>query len=309
MRDLSMTFTLRGGATVRRLGFGAMRITGRGVWGFPPDEAAAVALLRRAVDRGVNFIDTADSYGPEVSETLIARALYPYPAGLVIASKGGFVRPGPAAWAVDARPEHLRQACEGSLKRLRLDRIDLYQLHCVDHRVPIEDSLGALVRLQEQGKIGQIGVSNVSATDLARAQKTAEIVSVQNAFNLRDRSSDSLVDLCAAQGLAFIAFYPLANGRLAATGSTLAKIAACHQATPGQIALAWLLHRSPTLLPIPGTASPAHLDENLAAANIRLSDEEVRDLAAKASSYRTRWRLLSRRLSRMAVSGMRPWRL
>jgi pyridoxine 4-dehydrogenase len=280
MADLPMTLALRGGTTVRRLGFGAMRITGRGVWGFPPDEAAAVALLRRAIDGGVNFIDTADSYGPEASETLIAKALHPYPAGLVIASKGGFVRPGPAAWAIDARPEHLRQACEGSLKRLQLDRIDLYQLHCVDHRVPIEDSLGALVRLQEQGKIGQIGVSNVSAADLARARKTAEIVSVQNAFNLRDRSSDGLVDFCAAQGLAFIAFYPLAKGRLAATGSALARIAERHQATPGQIALAWLLHRSPALLPIPGTASPVHLDENLAAADIRLGDEEMRELTA-----------------------------
>jgi len=280
MADLPMTLALRGGATVRRLGFGAMRITGRGVWGSPPDEAAAVALLRRAVDRGVNFIDTADSYGPEASETLIARALHPYPAGLVIASKGGFVRPGPAAWAIDARPEHLQQACEGSLKRLRVDRIDLYQLHCVDHRVPIEDSVGALARLQAQGKIGQIGVSNVSAADLARAQKTAEIVSVQNAFNLRDRSSDSLVDSCAAQGLAFIAFYPLAKGRLAAPSSALARIATRRQATPGQIALAWLLHRSPVLLPIPGTASLAHLDENLAAADIRLSNEEMLELAA-----------------------------
>lgn len=280
MADLPMTLALRGGATVRRLGFGAMRITGRGVWGFPPDKAAAVALLRRAVDRGVNFIDTADSYGPEASETLIARALHPYPAGLLIASKGGFVRPGPAAWAIDARPEHLQQACEGSLKRLRVDRIDLYQLHCVDHRVPIEDSVGALARLQAQGKIGQIGVSNVSAADLARAQKTAEIVSVQNAFNLRDRSSDSLVDSCAAQGLAFIAFYPLAKGRLAAPGSALARIATRHQATPGQIALVWLLHRSPALLPIPGTASLAHLDENLAAADIRLSNEEMLELAA-----------------------------
>jgi pyridoxine 4-dehydrogenase len=280
MADLPMTLTLRGGATVHRLGFGAMRITGRGVWGFPPDEAAAIALLRRAVDGGVDFIDTADSYGPEASETLIAKALYPYPAGLVITSKGGFVRPGPAAWAIDARPEHLRQACEGSLKRLRLDRIDLYQLHCVDHRVPIEDSVGALVRLQEQGKIGQIGVSNVSAHELARARRTAEIVSVQNPFNLRDQSSDALVDLCAAEGLVFIAFYPLAKGRLAAPGSPLARIAARHQATPGQIALAWLLHRSPALLPIPGTASPAHLDENLAAADIRLGDEEMRELAA-----------------------------
>lgn len=276
---LPMTLTLRDGPTVGRLGFGAMRITGPGAWGPPRDGREAIALLRRLVDGGVNFIDTADSYGPEVSETLIATALHPYPAGLVIASKGGFTRPGRGGWAADGRPEHLRRVCAESLKRLRLDRIELYQLHTVDRRVAIEESIGALADLQREGKIGHIGVSNVSAAELARAQAVAKIVSVQNAYNLRDRSSDALVDLCAEAGIAFIPFYPLAKGRLAAPGTPLAQIAERHQATPEQIALAWLLHRSPAMLPIPGTSSIAHLDENLAAAAIRLDAEEVRSLA------------------------------
>lgn len=276
---LPMTLTLRDGPTVGRLGFGAMRIAGPGAWGPPRDGREAIALLRRLVDGGVNFIDTADSYGPEVSETLIATALHPYPAGLVIASKGGFTRPGRGGWAADGRPEHLRRVCAESLKRLRLDRIELYQLHTVDRRVPIEESVGALADLQREGKIGHIGVSNVSAAELARAQAVAKIVSVQNAYNLRDRSSDALVDLCAEAGIAFIPFYPLAKGRLAAPGTPLAQIAERHQATPEQIALAWLLHRSPAMLPIPGTSSIAHLDENLAAAAIRLDAEEVRSLA------------------------------
>lgn len=282
--DLPLTLTLRDGPAVSRLGYGAMRITGKGVWGPPADEGAAIALLRHAVDQGVNFIDTADSYGPGASEALIARALHPYPKGLVIASKGGFVRPGPAAWAVDASAAHLRRVCEESLKRLRLERIDLYQLHTPDPRVPIEESVGALARLRHEGKIGQIGVSNVSLGELRRAQSVVEIVSVQNAYNLRERAADALVDLCAAEGIAFIAFYPLAKGRPAAPGSALAtalgRIAARHGATPGQIALAWLLHRSAMLLPIPGTGSIAHLDENLAAAAIRLGPDEMRELAA-----------------------------
>jgi aryl-alcohol dehydrogenase-like predicted oxidoreductase len=257
-----------------------MRITGPGVWGPPRDEAEAVVLLRRAVDKGVTFIDTADSYGPGVSETLIAKALYPYPPGLVIASKGGLARPGPGNWAVDCRPEHLRRACADSLKRLKLDRIELYQLHAVDHRVPIEASIGALVDLQREGKIRYIGVSNVSVTELSRARAVAGIVSVQNSYNLRDRSSDRLVDICAAAGIAFIPFYPLAKGRLAAPGSPLARIAERRQATPAQIALAWLLHRSPAMLPIPGTSSIAHFEENLRAASIRLDAEELRALAA-----------------------------
>ena len=277
--DIPATLTFRGGPTVNRLGFGAMRITGKGVWGPPADEGEAIALLRRAVDRGVDFIDTADSYGPDVSEALIAKALHPYPAHLVIASKGGFVRPGPGAWRANGRPAHLRQACEGSLKRLGLDRIDLYQLHTPDPDVPIEESVGALVELQREGKLGQIGVSNVSTAELTRAQTVAEIASVQNSYNLGERSSDDLVDLCAGAGIAFIAFYPLAKGRLARPGSALAQIAARHRASPGQIALAWLLQRSPALLPIPGTSLSAHLDENLAAAAIRLGTDDLEALA------------------------------
>jgi aryl-alcohol dehydrogenase-like predicted oxidoreductase len=280
--DLTMTLTLRNGATVGRLGFGAMRIAGPGVWGPPRDEGEAVALLRRAVDKGVTFIDTADSYGPGVSETLIAKALYPYPPGLVIASKGGFTRPGPGSWAVDCRPEYLRRVCEESLKRLRLDCIELYQLHTVDHRVPIEESVGALVDLQREGKIRLIGVSNVSAAELARARTVAEIVSVQNAYNLRDRSSDGLIDICTNAGIAFIPFYPLAKGRLiGGPGSPLDRIAERHHATPRQIALAWLLHRSAVMLPIPGTSSIPHLAENLAAASIHLSADEFLSLASR----------------------------
>jgi pyridoxine 4-dehydrogenase len=276
-----MTLTFGGGPTVGRLGFGAMRITGPGVWGPPRDKREAIGLLRRLVDKGVTFIDTADSYGPGVSETLIAEALHPYPPGLVIASKGGLTRPGPGSWAVDCRPEHLRRVCADSLRRLRLDRIELYQLHSVDHRVPIEDSIGTLVDLQREGKIRYIGVSNVSAADLSRARAVAEIGSVQNSCNLRDRSSDGLVDICADAGIAFIAFYPLAKGRLAARGSPLARIAERLDATPAQIALAWLLHRSPAILPIPGTSSIAHFEENLGAASIRLSAEELQILAAR----------------------------
>jgi len=272
--DPQLQLTLGGGPTVGRLGFGAMRITGRGVWGPPPDEDQATALLRRVVDKGMTFIDTADSYGPGVSETLIAKALYPYPAGLVIASKGGFTRPGPGYWDVDCRPEHLREACTGSLRRLRLERIDLYQLHSVDHRVPIEDSVGTLVDLQREGKIRYIGVSNVSAAELSRAQKVAEIVSVQNSYNVRDRSSDTLVDIGAGAGVAFIPFYPLAKGRLARPDSPLTRIAERHDATPGQIALAWLLQRSPVMLPIPGTSQVAHLEENVAAVSVALTDED-----------------------------------
>jgi pyridoxine 4-dehydrogenase len=278
---LPMTLRLGDGPSVGRLGLGAMRITGPGVWGPPRDESEAIAMLRRAVDRGVTFIDTADSYGPEASETLIAKALYPYPTGLVVASKGGFTRPGPGSWVVDARPEHLRRVCADSLRRLRLDRIELYQLHAVDHRVPIEDSIGALVDLQREGKIRYIGVSNVSAAELSRARAVAEVVSVQNSYNLRDRSSEALVDFCAHAEIAFIAFYPLAKGRLAAPGSLLARIAERHDATPAQIALAWLLHRSPAMLPIPGTSSVAHFEENLGAASISLDTEELQALAAR----------------------------
>jgi pyridoxine 4-dehydrogenase len=272
--------TLNGGPTVFRLGYGAMRITGRGIWGAPRDETAAVALLRRVVEKGVDFIDTADSYGPEISEALIAKALYPYPVGLVIATKGGLTRPGPDRWVTDCRPDHLRHACHDSLRRLRLERIDLYQLHAVDRRVPLEESIGALVDLQRAGKIRHIGVSNVTAAELARARHLGEIVAVQNHYNLRDQSSDALVDLCTAAGIAFIPWYPLAAGRLANRGAALARIARQHGATQSQIALAWLLHRSPAMLPIPGTASIAHFEENLQAASIRLTSEEFAALAA-----------------------------
>jgi pyridoxine 4-dehydrogenase len=272
--DLSMTLRLRSGRTVGRLGFGAMRITGPGIWGPPHDEAQALALLRRVVEKGGRFIDTADSYGPGVSESLIAKALYPYPADLVIATKGGLVRPGPDRWNTDCRPEHLRRACEDSLRRLRLERIDLYQLHAVDHHVPLEDSLGALIDLKAEGKIAEIGLSNVSAAELAHAQRLTSIASVQNHYNLRDRSSDQLVDYCATDSIAFIPWYPLAAGRLAVAGSSLARIARRHQATAAQVALAWLLHRSSAMLPIPGTGSIAHFDENLGALSLRLSPEE-----------------------------------
>jgi pyridoxine 4-dehydrogenase len=278
--ELPMTVTLGDGPTVGRLGFGAMRVTGPGIWGSPRDEAQAVTLLRHVVDKGVSFIDTADSYGPGVSESLIAKALFPYPAGLVIATKGGLVRPGPDRWNADCRPEHLRRACEDSLRRLRLERIDLYQLHAVDRRVAIEDSLGALVDLKAAGKIRHIGLSNVSAAELARAQRLTPIISVQNHYNLRDRSSDALVNICAAARIAFIPWYPLAAGRLAAPGSELARVAERRHATPAQVALAWLLHRSPTMLPIPGTGSIAHFDENFAAASLRLTPDEFQTLAA-----------------------------
>ena len=303
MSARAATITLGGDLTVMRLGFGAMRITGQGIWGDPPDRRAAVTLLRRVVDRGVTFIDTADSYGPEVSETLIAEALHPYPASLLIATKGGLVRPGPDRWDADCRPAHLRQACEGSLKRLKRDRIDLYQLHTVDRRVPFADSLGALIDLQREGKVRHIGLSNVTLTQLAQARQMATIVSVQNHYNLEDRSDDLIVDACARDGLAFIPWYPLGAGRLASLrgalamiarsrqivpselaqawrqGRALGAIAQRHHATPFQVALAWLLQRSPAVLPIPGTASIEHFEENLAATSLDLTAEEFSALA------------------------------
>jgi aryl-alcohol dehydrogenase-like predicted oxidoreductase len=228
--------TIGGDLTVGRLGYGAMRLTGRGIWGYPRDRAGALALLRQVVERGVNFIDTADSYGPDVDELLLAEALHPYPRGLVIATKGGLVRPGADRWEADCRPAHLRQACEGSLKRLKLERIDLYQLHTVDPEVPLEDSLGTLVELQKAGKIRHIGLSNVSVQELARAQKLATIVSVQNRYNLSDRAHDAVVDACTRQGLAFLPWYPLNAGSLARPQKALAEICARHQATASQIA-------------------------------------------------------------------------
>ena len=265
---------------IGQIGFGAMRITGPGVWGPPRDEPEAIALLRRAIEKGVTFIDTADSYGPGISETLIAKALYPYPPGLVVATKGGLLRPGANRWVTDCRPEHLRHACAESLKRLQVERIELYQLHAVDPRIPIEESIGALVDLQREGKIRHIGVSNVAERELARARAVASIVSVQNHYNLGDRSSDRLVDICAEAGIAFIPWYPLSAGRLASPNSRLARIAQRHSASPSQISLAWLLQRSPAMLPIPGTSSIAHLEENLESAQIRLNLDEFRTLSS-----------------------------
>jgi len=275
------TVIIGGDLTVKRLGFGAMRVTGPGIWGDPPDREAAIALLRRVVERGVNLIDTADSYGPEVSEALIAEALHPYPNGVVIATKGGLVRPGPSRWESDCRPAHLRQACEGSLRRLKLDRIDLYQLHTVDSDVPLEESIGALADLQKAGKIRHIGVSNVTVRELAQARKVAKIVSVQNRYNLSDRASDSVLDACTRDELAFLPWYPLGAGTLVRSQRKLAEIARRHNASPSQVALAWLLHRSPMVVPIPGTSSVAHFEENLAAANLHLSKDEVTALAKK----------------------------
>jgi pyridoxine 4-dehydrogenase len=272
---MSGTFVLGGDLTVNRVGFGAMRITGPRVLGEPADRPRAIAVLHRAVDLGITLIDTADSYGPGVSETLIAEALHPYPAGLVIATKGGFLRRG-GGWIPDGRASHLREALEGSLRRLRVDRIDVYQLHTVDPRVPIEESVGALRDLQGQGKIRHIGVSNVNVDELSRARSVARLVSVQNRFSLSDRESDDVVAACEQHGLAFLPWYPLAAGALARSRSShLRSIAIAHHATHAQIALAWLLRRSPVILPIPGTSSVAHLEENVAAARIGLSPEEV----------------------------------
>ena len=261
-----------GDLVVRRLGFGAMRITGRGIWGEPPDEGRAKATLRRVVDLGVNFIDTADSYGPEVSERLIAETLYPYPDDLVIATKGGLVRPGRGRWEPDGRPGHLREACEGSLRRLRLDQIPLYQFHRPDPRVPLADSLGALVQLKDEGKIRHIGVSNVSEAQLRAAQQVTPVVSVQNRFNAADRKSEQLVDVCQLEQIAFLPWAPIqqADGNRA-----VAEAAGRHGASPRQIVLAWLLARSPQMLPIPGTGSPDHAEANAAAAAIELSPDEV----------------------------------
>ena len=258
-----------GDLRVPRLGFGAMRITGDGIWGDPPDPVAARTLLRRVVDLGVRFIDTADSYGPEVSERLIAEALHPYPAGLVIATKGGIVRPDRASWVSDGRPEHLRAACEGSLRRLRLERIDLYQLHTVDARVPFEESVGALARLQQEGKIRHVGLSNVTAPQLESARRIVEVVSVQNRYNVVDRSSEDVLAACERDGLAFIPWSPLVQGerdRGAPQRAALESWARSRELSVHQAALAWLLLKSPAMLPIPGTSKVSHLESNLAAA-------------------------------------------
>jgi pyridoxine 4-dehydrogenase len=278
--EMTDTFTIGGDLEVRRLGFGAMRITGKGIWGPPDDPDEARAVLRRAVELGVNLIDTADSYGPEVSENLIAEALHPYPDGLVIATKGGFRRTGPGQWPRDARPERLKECCEGSLRRLRLERIDLYQLHTPDPAVPLEDSLGALKELQDEGKIRHIGVSNVSLDELELARELVDVVTVQNRYSLTDRHSEDVLDACEDAEIGFIPWYPLATGDLARPGGPLDEIAHAHDATPSQVALAWLLARSPVMLPIPGTSTVEHLEENVAARELRLTDAEVDGLGA-----------------------------
>ena len=272
--------SLGGDLEVRRLGFGAMRVTGEGIWGPPPDREGAKAVLRRAVELGVDFIDTADAYGPGVSEELIAEALHPYPGGLVIATKGGSTRSGPGEWGRDGRPEHLREACDESLRRLRLERIDVYQLHAVDRDVPLEESVGALAELRDQGKVAHVGLSNVSVEELERALEIVPIVSVQNRYSLLDRASDPVLERCEREGRAFIPWFPLGAGRL--ESKAIERVAAARGATPFQVALAWLIARSPVMLPIPGTSSLEHVEQNVAAAALKLTAEEQAELAASA---------------------------
>ncbi len=278
----SGTVTLGGDLKVYRLGLGTMRITGEGIWGPPANKQEAISLLHRALELGINLIDTADSYGPEVSESIIAEALYPYPQGLVIATKGGLLRTGPGQWPADGSPKHLREALEGSLRRLRVDRIDIYQFHRPDPKVPFEDSVGEIAKMKAEGKIRHVGLSNITLDELARAQKIVPIVTVQNRYNLAHRESErmtisqseEMIDICARQGIGFIPWSPLAMGELTRQGSSLDQIAKQHNALPSQIALAWLLQRSSTMLPIPGTSSVKHLEENVAGATIKLSQEE-----------------------------------
>jgi aryl-alcohol dehydrogenase-like predicted oxidoreductase len=263
---------------VTRLGFGAMRITGDGIWGEPADRAESVRVLRRAVELGINFIDTADSYGPYVSEEIIAEALHPYPKGLVIATKGGFDRPGPNKWVENGKPEHLRSACEGSLRRLRLDRIDLYQLHRIDPKVPAEDQLGTLKDLQSQGKIKHIGLSEVSVKQIQHARTIVPIVSVQNRYSVTDRGSKDVLEYCEREKMGFIPWFPLAAGRVSGADSPITRIAAQWKVSPSQLALAWLLARSPVLLPIPGTSKVKHLEENVAAAGLKIDANKWQEL-------------------------------
>jgi pyridoxine 4-dehydrogenase len=275
--SLAGNILLGGEISVHRLGYGAMRLTGEGIWGPPRDRKGALAVLRRAVELGVTFIDTADSYGPHISEELIAEALFPYSPGLAIATKGGWNRPGPDQWTHDATPSHLREAVEGSLKRLRLDRIDVYQLHIPDPAVSFEASVEALARLREEGKIRLIGLSNVTQEHIERARRIVPLVSVQNRYSFADREWDYVVDYCQSNEIAFIPWFPLGAGRVA--GEVLSRIAWAHGASPTQIALAWLLRRSPIMLPIPGTSSIEHLEQNVAAASLRLAEEEYEELS------------------------------
>ncbi|HUR83972.1 MAG TPA: aldo/keto reductase [Solirubrobacteraceae bacterium] len=274
----AQTFTIGGDIEVHRLGFGAMRITGDGIWGPPPDRDDAIGVVRRAVELGVDLIDTADSYGPHVSEQILAEALHPYGDGLLIATKGGLERSGPGSWSRNGRPEHLREACERSLRDLQVDRIDLYQLHAVDPDVPYSESIGALRELQEEGKIRHIGVSNVTVQRLAEARTMVEVVTVQNRFNLGDRAALGVLEVCERDGIGFFPWFPLGAGNLTKPHGVIVEIAENHDATPGQVALAWLLARSPVMLPIPGTGSIEHLEENMAAAGLDLDDHELERL-------------------------------
>src|SRR5438552_6804001 len=278
------TFQLGGDLSVNRLGFGAMRLTGDGIWGWPPDRENAKKVLRRAIELGVNFIDTADAYGPETSELLIAEALHPYPKGLVIATKGGITRPGPGQWVPNGRPEYLSQCVDKSLKRLKLDRIDLYQLHTVDRKVPIEDSVGALKKAQDAGKIRHVGLSNVSVKEIERAKKVVPIVSIQNRYNLTDRDSQDVLDYCEKEKMGFLPWAPVGGsgkGSLTKSGNPLEAEAKRHNVTAVQLALAWLLQKSPVMLPIPGTANIAHLEDNMAAAKLQLTAEEWKGIEGK----------------------------
>lgn len=277
--DASGTFTL-GDLTIHRLGFGAMRLTGEGIWGPPRDHNEALRVLRRAVDLGVDFIDTADSYGPYISEELIREALHPYPAGLLIATKAGLLRTGPNEWLPCGRPEYLRQQCEMSLRRLGLERIDLFQLHRIDPQVPAEEQFGLLRDLQSEGKIRHIGLSEVSVAEIEAARKIVPIVSVQNLYNLVERKSEDVLDYCDRQAIGFIPWFPIASGKLAEPGGPVDDVARATGATPSQVALAWLLHRSPVMLPIPGTGSVAHLEENCGAAGLSLSPAQIAELSA-----------------------------
>jgi aryl-alcohol dehydrogenase-like predicted oxidoreductase len=275
---LAGTIDIGGDLTVNRFGFGAMRLTGEGIWGEPADREECKRVLRRALQLGINLIDTADSYGPEVSERLIAEALYPYPDELVIATKGGLERPGPNRWTPNGRPEHLRAACEGSLKRLRVDRIDVYQFHRPDPQVPFEESVGTLVDLKKEGKIRHIGLSNVTVQELERAQKLTPIVSVQNRYSLFERSSESVLEDCSQEEVAFIPWRPVEGGEVIGAGGVLGAIAMKYHATPTQVALAWLLAHSPVMLPIPGTSKVKHLEENLGAVALDLAPAELAEL-------------------------------
>jgi pyridoxine 4-dehydrogenase len=280
----SGTFTLGGDLTINRLGFGAMRITGEGIWGDPKNPDGARQVLRKAIELGVNFIDTADSYGPEVSERLIGEALHPYPKNLVIATKGGLTRQGPNRWAPVGRPEYLQQCVEMSLRRLKIERIDLYQLHRIDPNVPAEETLGALKELQQAGKIRHIGLSEVSVAQIKQSSKIVRIVSVQNRYNISDREHEDVLKYAEQNGLAFIPWFPIAAGKLTKAGGPLESVAKRHGVSVGQLSLAWLLHRSPVMLPIPGTSSVQHLEENVAAAELKLNDDEWDAIETAAKS-------------------------